>query len=73
MTGAAADITDASLGTDTISVTTDTLIASANFAVVGLAETLDALESLYVTITMTTGAATDVALQSIITTVYRWS
>jgi hypothetical protein len=72
VTTAAADITDASIGTDNVgTLTADTILSDANLGVTGLTETMAANESLYVTLTGTTAASTDIALQSLTVTVTR--
>lgn len=72
LTAAAADLTDASLGTDTSgNLTADTIISSANVGVTGLTEVLAANESLYVLLTGTTAAATDLDIMSIVVSVTR--
>ena len=70
LTAAAADLTDASLATDNLGagVTADTILSSANLGVTGLTEVLAADESLYVLITATTAASTDIDLMSIVVT-----
>lgn len=66
MTAAAADVTDASVGSITqLSVIADTVMSSANTAKSSLSQTVAAGESYYVLITATTGAATDIALQNV--------
>ena len=66
----AAGNTDAELGTDNVgSLTADTLISSANLVVTGLTDVLAEGEAVYVLLTGTTAATTDIALNSIITTV----
>jgi hypothetical protein len=68
-TAAAADFTDASLGTDNVgTLVADTLISSANLAVVGLTEVVAEGEWLYVTLTGTTAAATDIAIAGLMVT-----
>lgn len=68
----AAGNTDAELGTDNVgTLTADTLISSATLAVTGLTEVLAEGEAIYVLLTGTTAASTDIALNSIITTVTR--
>lgn len=72
VTAAAADITDASLGTDgSGTLTSDTILSSANLAVTGLTEVLAADEMLYATITATTGNSTDIALMGLAVTFTR--
>lgn len=67
VTAAAADITDASLATDSLGagVIADTILSASNLGVTGLTEVLAADELLYVLITATTGAATDIALMGL--------
>ena len=66
-TAVAADVTDASLGTMTqISVTADTAITAANsLDTLATAEVMADGETLYLLITATTGASTDIALQGV--------
>lgn len=67
ITSAAADNVDASLGTDDVgTLTADTVLSSSNLAVTGLAETLAEGECLYVLLTGTTAASTDIDLTGII-------
>jgi len=70
-TAAAADVADASIGSITqLSVTADTIMSASNTAkTLDSAETIAADETVYVLITVTTGASTDVALQAIAVTV----
>ncbi len=64
--------TDAEIGTDNVgTLVADTLISSANLVVTGLTEVLAEGEAAYVLLTGTTAAVTDIALNSIITTVTR--
>lgn len=65
LTAAAADLTDASIGAMTqISATSDTAVTAANSThTLATPETIAADESLYLLITGTTAASTDVALQ----------
>lgn len=68
----ATDLTDASLGTDNVgTLTADTLLtdANGNLKTTGLTETLDATESLYVLLTGTTAASTDIDIMSLVVTV----
>ena len=66
-TAAAADVSDASVGTITqISVTADTIISSSK---TGLTEVVAADETFYVLLTATTAVLTDIALQGITITV----
>jgi hypothetical protein len=68
----AAGNSDAELGTDNVgTLVADTLISSANLSVTGLTEVLAEGEAIYVLLTGTTAAVTDIALNSIITTVTR--
>lgn len=68
----AAGNTDAELATDNVgTLVADTLISSATLAVTGLTEVLAEGEAIYVLLTGTTAASTDIALNSIITTVTR--
>lgn len=70
VTNAAADNTDASLGTDNVgTLTADTKITSTELAVTGLTEVLAVDESLYVLLTGTTAASTDIDLTHLIVTV----
>lgn len=71
MTAAAADVTDASLDTMTqLSVTADTIMSAANTAkTLTTPEVLAADEMVYVKLTATTAASTDIALMSIAVTV----
>ncbi len=63
-TAAAADVSDASVGSITqLSVVADTIMSDANTAKTGLSEVVGANESFYILITATTGASTDIALQ----------
>ena len=69
LTVAAADNVDASLGTDDVgTLTADTVLSSANLAVTGLTEVLAAGETVYVLLTGTTAASTDIDLTGIIVT-----
>lgn len=66
LTAAAADITDASIGTDTSgTLVADTILSVSNLGATGLSETLAADEMLYVLITGTTGVDTDIALMGV--------
>lgn len=70
LTNAAADNTDASIGTDDVgTLTADTVISASNLAVTGLTETLAANETLYVLLTGTTAASTDIDLTHLLVTV----
>lgn len=69
-TAAAADLTDASVGSMTqLVVTADTIISSANSGITALSDTVGADETFYVLITATTAASTDIDLQGIAITV----
>lgn len=70
-TTAAADLTDASIGSDTVTVSTDTALSDATgqLKVTGLTETVAADEFLYVLITATTAASTDLDFQGLVVTV----
>jgi hypothetical protein len=79
VTAAAADFTDASIGTDNVgTLTADTEITAgtaganqAQLAAGSLTETLAANEFLYATLTGTTGASTDIAIAGLVVTVTR--
>lgn len=74
LTAAAADLTDASLGTDNVgTLTSDTVLtdANGNLKVSSLTEVIAADESVYVLLTGTTAASTDIDIQSIVATVTR--
>lgn len=72
LTTAAADVTDASLGTDgSGNITADAILSSANVSVTGLSETLVEGETLYALISATTAASTDVVATGLIVTVTR--
>lgn len=67
LTTAAADVTDASVGSiSQVSVTEDTAVAE---EVTGLSEVVAADETFYVLLTATTAASTDIALQGVTVTV----
>jgi hypothetical protein len=70
-TAAAADVTDASLGSMAqISVTADTKVDDQNSAFsMGAPEVVSQDESFYLLVTGTTGVATDVALQAVVVSV----
>lgn len=71
-TAVAAGNSDAELDTDNVgSLVADTLISSANLVVTGLTEVLAEGEAVYVLLTGTTAAVTDIALNSILATVTR--
>lgn len=64
-TAAAADVTDASVGSMTqIAVTADTAITDTNSAKTGLSETVGESESFYILLTGTTAGSTDIGIQS---------
>lgn len=70
LTVAAADLTDASVGSMTqLAVSADTAMSSANTEKASLAEVVGADEMFYVLITATTAASTDIDLQAIAVTV----
>jgi hypothetical protein len=70
LTNAAADNTDAELGTDNVgTLTADTILSSSNLAVTGLTEVLAEGETLYVLFTGTTAASTDIDLTGLVVTV----
>lgn len=71
LTNAAADNTDAQIGTFTTgTLTADAILSATNFGVtLGTAEVLAANESLYLLITGTTAASTDVDLTHVLITV----
>ncbi len=70
LTNAAADNTDAQLGTDDVgTLTADTILSSANLAVTGLTEVLAEGETLYALFTGTTAASTDIDLTGLLVTV----
>jgi hypothetical protein len=72
VTGASGGHSDASLGTASLaSVTTDTEVTPSTLVVSELTETIAANEQLYITLTGTTGATTDVELYNIVVTVTR--
>lgn len=74
LTTAAADNTDAQLGTDDVgTLTADTVLSSSNLAVTGLTEVLAEGETLYALFTGTTAASTDIDLTGLIVTVTRTS
>lgn len=69
-TAAAGDFTDAEIGTDNVgTLTADTALSAANLGVSGLTEVLAATEYLYVLITATTAASTDIAIANLLVTV----
>jgi len=70
LTNAAADNTDAELGTDNVgTLTADTILSSANLAVTGLTEVLAEGETLYALFTGTTAASTDIDLTGLVVTI----
>lgn len=70
LTAVAADITDASVGAIVqLSVTADAIMSVANTNKASLSQVVAAIESYYVLITVTTAAATDIALQGVAVTV----
>lgn len=73
LTGAAADLTDASVGAmaAALSVTADTVISSSNASKTGLTETVGADEMFYALVTATTAANTDIDLQGALVTINR--
>lgn len=74
LTAAAADLTDASLGTDNVgTLVADTLLndTNGNLKVTGLTEVMAQDESLYVLLTATTAASTDIDIMSLVATVTR--
>ena len=72
LTNAAADNTDAELGTDNVgTLAADTTISSANLAVTGLTEVLAEGETLYALLTGTTAASTDIDITGLLATVTR--
>lgn len=69
-TAAAADFTDAELGTANVgTLTADTLISDTVLEVTALTEVLAETELLYVLLTGTTAAATDIAISGFVVTV----
>lgn len=65
-TAAAADVSDASVGSITqLVVAADTILSDANAGKTGLAEVVAADETFYVLVTATTLASTDIALQGV--------
>ena len=72
LTNAAADNTDAELGTDNVgTLVADTVLSSANLGVTGLTEVLAEGETIYVLFTGTTAASTDIDLTGLVVTVTR--
>lgn len=72
LTTAAADNTDAELGTDNVgTLTADTLLSSSNLGVTGLSEIVAEGETVYALLTGTTAASTDIDLTSLVVTVTR--
>lgn len=71
-TNAAADNTDAEIGTDNVgTLTADTKITSAELGVASLTEVMAADEALYVLFTGTTAASTDIDMTHLLVTVVR--
>ncbi len=69
---AVADFTDSELDTDNVgTLTADTLISASVLEVTALAEVMTELELIYILLTGTTAASTDIALSSLIVTVDR--
>ncbi len=69
-TAVVGDFTDVELGTDNVgTLTADTLISGTVLEVTALTETLTEIESLYVLLTGTTAALTDIAISGIVVTV----
>jgi len=67
LTAAAADVADALVGAITqLSVVADTIISQANSEKSALAEVVGEDETFYILVTVTTAAATDVALQGVV-------
>lgn len=72
LTTAAADNTDAELGTDNVgTLTADTILSSSNLVVTGLSETVAEGETLYALFTGTTAASTDIDLTGLVVTFQR--
>ena len=72
LTNVAAGNTDAELGTDNVgTLVADTVISSANMAVTGLTEVLAEGETIYILLTGTTAASTDIDVTGLIATVTR--
>lgn len=70
LTNAAADNTDAELGTDNVgTLTADTILSSSNLAVTGLSEVVAEGETIYALFTGTTAASTDIDLTGLVVTV----
>lgn len=72
LTATSGAITDVELGTDNIgTVTADALIGASNLKVTGLTEVMAGGESIYVLLTGTTAASTDIDISSLTVTVTR--
>ncbi len=72
LTNAAADNTDAQLGTDDVgTLTADTILSSSNLVVSGLTEIVAEGETIYALFTGTTAASTDIDLTGLVVTVQR--
>jgi hypothetical protein len=72
LTAAAADLTDASISTDNVgTLTADTILSQANLGATGLTEVMAADESLYLLLTGTTAASTDIDVMAVIADVVR--
>lgn len=72
LTTAAADNTDAQLGTDDVgSLVADTVLSSSNLVVTGLTEIIAEGETIYALFTGTTAAVTDIDLTGLVVTVTR--
>lgn len=72
LTNVAADNTDASLGTGNVgTLVADTVLSSANLKVTGLTEIMAEGETLYVLLTGTTAASTDIDVTGMVVTVTR--
>lgn len=70
LTTAAADNTDAEIGTDNVgTLVADTILSSANLGVTGLTEVLAEGETLYALFTGTTAASTDIDLTGLVVTI----
>lgn len=71
-TAAAADVADASVGAMTqLALTADAILSSSNTRKAGLEEVITEDETLYVLVTATTAASTDIALQGVAIEVVR--
>jgi hypothetical protein len=68
-TNAAADNSDAQIATDNVgTLTADTILSASNLATTGLTEVVAADESIYVLLTGTTAASTDIAVTHLLVT-----